>query len=99
MINNEFKVNSSDTCVYSKMYGAECILICLYVDDMLIFGTNMKLMKDTKLFLSSHFKMKDLGEAYIILGVKIRKNENSLSLSQSHYVEKILMKFIPSMFL
>ncbi|KAA0048262.1 hypothetical protein E5676_scaffold265G001310 [Cucumis melo var. makuwa] len=37
--------------------------------------------------------MKDLGEADIILGVKIRKNKTSLSLYQSHYVEKILRKF------
>ncbi|KAL0546106.1 hypothetical protein IC582_016011 [Cucumis melo] len=93
LINNGFKVNSSDTCVYSKVFGAYCILICLYVDDMLIFGTNMELITDTKLFLLAHFEMKDLGEADIILGVKIRKNKSSMSLCQSHYVEKILKKF------
>ncbi|KAL4032876.1 hypothetical protein IC575_005959 [Cucumis melo] len=60
---------------------------------MLIFGTNMELITETKLFLSSHFEMKDLGEADVILGVKIRKNKTSLSLCQSHYVEKILKKF------
>ena len=70
------------------MSRAKCILICLYVDDMLIFGTNMELIKDTKLSMSSHFEMKDLGEADIILSVKIRKNENSLSLSQSHSLRK-----------
>ena len=75
------------------MSGDECILICLYVDDMLIFGTNMDLIKDIKFFLSSHFEMKDLGEANIILGVIIRKNENDLSLYQSHYVENLLKKF------
>ncbi|KAL0546603.1 hypothetical protein IC582_016515 [Cucumis melo] len=75
------------------MVGADCILICLYVDDMLIFGTNMELIIDTKFFLSSHFEMKDLGEADVILGVKIRKNKTSLSLCQSHYVEEILKKF------
>ncbi|KAL0545984.1 hypothetical protein IC582_015888 [Cucumis melo] len=93
LINNRFKVNSSDTCVYSKVFGADCILICLYVDDMLIFGTNMVLITDTKLFLSSHFEMKDVGEANVILSVKIRKNKTSLSLCQSHYVEKMLKKF------
>ncbi|TYK08238.1 ty1-copia retrotransposon protein [Cucumis melo var. makuwa] len=34
-----------------------------------------------------------LEEADVILGVKIRKNKTSLSLCQSHYVEKILKKF------
>ncbi|TYK04654.1 ty1-copia retrotransposon protein [Cucumis melo var. makuwa] len=37
--------------------------------------------------------MKDLEEVDVILGVKIRKNKTSMSLCQSHYVEKILKKF------
>ncbi|KAL0370799.1 UNVERIFIED_CONTAM: Retrovirus-related Pol polyprotein from transposon TNT 1-94 [Sesamum angustifolium] len=37
--------------------------------------------------------MKDLGEADVILGVKIRKTENGFSLCQSYYIEKILKKF------
>ena len=57
----------------------------------------MELIKDTKLFMLLHFEMKDLGEASIILGVKIRKNENDLSFTQSHYVKKILRNLIPSM--
>ncbi|XP_074266326.1 uncharacterized protein LOC141588800 [Silene latifolia] len=28
--------NNSDSCVYSKMFGSDCVIICLYVDDMLI---------------------------------------------------------------
>ncbi|KAK3027014.1 hypothetical protein RJ639_041169 [Escallonia herrerae] len=36
--------------------------VCLYVDDILIFGTNMDEINETKEYLSSMFKMKDLGE-------------------------------------
>ncbi|KAL0348559.1 UNVERIFIED_CONTAM: Retrovirus-related Pol polyprotein from transposon TNT 1-94 [Sesamum angustifolium] len=43
--------------------------------------------------LESKFDMKDLGEADVILGVKIRKTENGFSLCQSHYIEKILKRF------
>ena len=53
LVNNDFKVNSSDTCVYSKLFGTECVIICLYVDDMLIFGTNIDVINNTKLLLSS----------------------------------------------
>ena len=31
------KVSSSDTCIYSKLFEAGCIIIYLYVDDILIF--------------------------------------------------------------
>ena len=93
LVSDGYIVNSSDTCVYSKLFGQECVIICLYVDDMLIFGTNVTVVEKTKLFLSSHFDMKDLGEADVILGVKMRKSDNGFSLCQSHYIEKILKKF------
>jgi len=73
LVSDGYVVNSSDTCVYFKLIGLECVIICLYVDDMLIFGTNVIVMNETKLFLSFHFDMKDLGEAGVILGVKMRK--------------------------
>ena len=60
---------------------------------MLIFGPDEKVMKNTKNFLSSKFDMKDLGEADLILGMKINKTAHGLALSQSHYVESIIKKF------
>ena len=61
LVDNDFVVNSSDTCVYSKMIGSDCVIICLYVDDMLLFGHNVNVINETKNFLSSKFEMKDLG--------------------------------------
>ena len=40
---------------------------------------------------SSYFE--DMGEADIILGIKIRKTNDCFSLCQSHYIEKVSMKF------
>ncbi|GKD52139.1 hypothetical protein Tco_1281115, partial [Tanacetum coccineum] len=42
-------------------------IIFLYVDDMLIFGTNKVQVDLTKEFLSSKFSIKDMGEANVIL--------------------------------
>ena len=39
--------------------------------------------------------MKDLGEADVILGIKLIKTKSGFSLSQSHYIEKELKKFNP----
>ncbi|GKE14652.1 retrovirus-related pol polyprotein from transposon TNT 1-94, partial [Tanacetum coccineum] len=93
LISNGFVVNASDTCVYSKVIASNCVIICLYVDDMLIFGTNINVVNETKTFLSSQFDMKDLGEVDVILGIKVRKTENGYSLCQSHYIEKVLKRF------
>ena len=43
----------------------------LFVDDILIFGTNLKVIEEVKSFLSQNFEMKDLGEADAILYIKL----------------------------
>jgi hypothetical protein len=43
------------------------VIFCLYVNDILIFGTNLNMIKEVKDFLSQNFEMKDLGEADVIL--------------------------------
>ena len=65
----------------------------LYVDDMLIISTHLEGISETKRYLSSNFKMKDLGEVDTILGIKVKRTGSQISLSQSHYIEKILTKF------
>ncbi|GKF06622.1 zinc finger, CCHC-type containing protein, partial [Tanacetum coccineum] len=44
-------------------------------------------------FLSSMFSMKDMGEADVILGIRIKHESNGISISQSYYIEKLLKKF------
>ncbi|GKC24690.1 zinc finger, CCHC-type containing protein, partial [Tanacetum coccineum] len=48
---------------------------------------------NTKKFLSSRFSMKDMGEADVILGIKIKRENKGIIITQSHYIEKILQKF------
>nr|GEV99943.1 zinc finger, CCHC-type [Tanacetum cinerariifolium] len=47
----------------------------------------------TKEFLSSKFSMKDIGEANVILGIRIKHERNGIAISQSYYIEKVLKKF------
>jgi hypothetical protein len=44
------------------------------VDDILLASSDVHLLLETKGFLSSHFDMKDLSEAYYVLGFKIHRD-------------------------
>ncbi|GJW02389.1 zinc finger, CCHC-type containing protein [Tanacetum coccineum] len=46
----------------------------------------------TKEFLSSRFSMKDMGEADVILGIRIKHESNGIAISQSYYIKKVLKK-------
>ena len=45
-----FSINEFDKCVYSKFEHRKGVIICLYVDDMLIFGTDLEEVEKTKFF-------------------------------------------------
>ena len=92
LVTNGYSINDVDKCIYNKYVDNTCVVIYLYVDDM-IFGTSLKVVCETKKFLGSKFDMKYLGKVEVILGIKITRTPNGLKLSQEHYVEKILRKF------
>ena len=60
------KVNK---CVYYKVRGIKSIVLCLYLDDILLFRTNIKIINETKSFLKENFEIKDMGVASVILGL------------------------------
>jgi hypothetical protein len=89
-----FVINEADTCVYYRYGGGESVMMCLYVDDILIFGSNLNVIEEVKNLLSSNFEMKDLGEADVILNIKLlREGDGGVTMLQSHYVEKVLSRF------
>ncbi|KAJ9556794.1 LOW QUALITY PROTEIN: hypothetical protein OSB04_011408 [Centaurea solstitialis] len=93
MLESGFKISERDKCVYMKDTAHGYVILCLYVDDMLIIDSDDKMIKSTKDMLKSKFDMKDMGLADVILGIKITRTQNGLVLSQTHYVDKILEKF------
>nr|GEX01469.1 zinc finger, CCHC-type [Tanacetum cinerariifolium] len=94
MFSSDFLLNQSDKCVYRKFDNSDKgVIICFYVYDMLIFETDQNQVDKTKKFLSSRFSMKNIGEADIILGIKIKRENKGIVITQSHYIEKIFKKF------
>ena len=64
-----FKENIIDQCIYLKFSGSKFIILVLYIDDILLASSDMELLHETKRFLSSKFDMKDLGNAFFVMGI------------------------------
>jgi hypothetical protein len=89
----DFSVNEADRCVYYRHGGGQGVILCLYVDDIMIFRTSLDVINEVKTFLCQSFDMKDMGDADVILNIKLIKGDNEITLTQSHYVEKVLSHF------
>nr|GEU91579.1 hypothetical protein [Tanacetum cinerariifolium] len=90
-----FTQNPDEPCVYLKSSGINVAFLILYVDNILLMGNNVTMLKEVTSWLCKCFSIKDLGEATYILGIKIIRDRSKrlIALSQSAYLEKILKKF------
>ena len=83
-------------CVYLKRKNdGSYIILLLYVDEMLVVGSNMQEINLLKRKFENSFAMKDLGAAKQILGMKITRDKKNckLTLSQNEYIQKVLKIF------
>jgi hypothetical protein len=87
--------NVVDQCIYLKVSGSRYIFLVLYVDNILLAANDNGLLFETKGMLSSHFDMKDLGEASYVLDIQILRDRTNgvLGLSQKTYIYRVLSRF------
>lgn len=87
MLSNGFEKNECDNCVYIKQTPQAYVIVCLYIDDVLIMVDSHKIIINTKKILTKYFEMKDLGVADVILGIN---TSEEIILFQPHYIKSIL---------
>ncbi|KAH9663756.1 retrovirus-related pol polyprotein from transposon RE1 [Citrus sinensis] len=68
------------------------ILILIYVDDILITGSDSDLLESFIAKLSKVFALKDLGLVTYFLGVEVCYTDNGMHLSQTKYIKDLLSK-------
>ncbi|KAK2398342.1 putative mitochondrial protein [Trifolium repens] len=71
----------------------EIIIICLYVDDLLITGSKTAEIDKVKDKLKREFEMSDLGELSFFLGMEFVKRKGGIVMHQQKYIGEILGKF------
>ena len=81
MMSRGFKINECDKCVYIKDTEHGYVIVCLYIDDMLVVSNDDKMIKSTNNMLNSRFDMKDMRLVDVILGIKIIRTSDGLMLS------------------
>ncbi|KAL0361330.1 UNVERIFIED_CONTAM: Retrovirus-related Pol polyprotein from transposon RE1 [Sesamum radiatum] len=91
----DFIKNEFDPCIYKKISGSSLAYLMLYVDDILLIGNDVKMLGDTKAWLSTKFSKKDLGEPFDIFRIKVYRDRSRkmLGFTQSTYIEKVLKRF------
>ena len=95
MISLNFERSPNEYCIYIKICKLCKIYILIYVDDLLIGGSDENEICKIKNILNQNFKMKDLGGIKNFLGMLITQNlsENKITINQTLFVKNILKNF------
>uniref|UniRef100_A0AAV1TG08 Integrase catalytic domain-containing protein n=1 Tax=Peronospora matthiolae TaxID=2874970 RepID=A0AAV1TG08_9STRA len=64
-----FEVSAFDPCLYIKVVDGHCVLVLVYVDDVLVTGSSLELIAQTKADLKTRFEMTDSGKCTFVLGI------------------------------
>lgn len=76
--------------VYTKKVGSEVLVVGVYVDDLLVTGTNISSIEHFKRQMHAEFDMSDLGRLAYYLGIEVEQKDDYIQLKQSSYAKKIL---------
>ncbi|KAI5346452.1 hypothetical protein L3X38_014331 [Prunus dulcis] len=88
-----FKISQSDPSLFVKHEGSDVIMLLLYVDDIILTGSNADLVQSVVDNLSSVFEMKDMGRLAYFLGLQIAyPASGGLFVSQTKYAKDLLHK-------
>ncbi|GBN27635.1 Retrovirus-related Pol polyprotein from transposon TNT 1-94, partial [Araneus ventricosus] len=83
---------ASDNCVFIKSDGQNMLLLCMHVDDLAIFCNNDEMYQDIVNSIKSVFEVHE-NKTSKFLGMEIVKHKIGISLSQSEYIESLLVKY------
>jgi hypothetical protein len=76
-----YKPLISDPCTYILHQGKDFVIITVWVDDLLLFGTLDELIEQTVAQLKVEWEITDLGEPVKIVGIKIALGDCSVTIS------------------
>eukprot|EP00253_Pinus_taeda_P001426 PITA_01426 len=83
----------SDNTVYTKKVGKSLIILVLYVDNLILTGSDPNLINHVKSSLKKQFEMTDLRHLHYFLGLQVLQSKQGISLSQSKYACNLLRHF------
>lgn len=91
LIRNNWERSKYDECVF--FHRGLCLIIAVYVDDLLIFGNKERDIQTFKDSIATTFRMTDLGRISYYLGMEFVLLSHGLLIHQKGFINQILNRY------
>ncbi|KAH9113192.1 hypothetical protein AeMF1_012581 [Aphanomyces euteiches] len=88
-----WQASPHDPCLYTKMVKGDVVVLCVYVDDFLLAAPTDDIADKLLNEMETKISLKRQGNTEFLLGVKIFRNGNRITLSQTAYISTVLKRF------
>ncbi|KAK3041222.1 hypothetical protein RJ639_028482 [Escallonia herrerae] len=85
-----FRQSTADYSLFTFTLGGSFVVVLVYVDDVIITGTDSDHICKLKNYLDTKFHIKNLGKLKYFLGIEVARSPAGIFLSQRKYVLDIL---------
>jgi hypothetical protein len=85
-----FTASLLDSSLFTLHSGSTHIFMLVYVDDIILTGTDDKLLHSIIAQLQQEFPLKDLGSLHFFLGIHVTRTDQGLHLCQAKYIADLL---------
>ena len=83
----------NDQAVYISNIKGDRILVGVYVDDLIVTGSNTQRIEEFKSSMKTEYDMTDFGLLNSYLGVEVIQSKSEIRLCQSNYALKVVKEF------
>jgi hypothetical protein len=88
-----FQKSLFEATLYVKKTNNDILIISLYVDELLVTGSNAQQVEEFKQKMIQVFEMTNLGLMIFFLRMEIKQGKNEIFIFQKKYAKEILRKF------
>jgi len=85
--------SDSDYSLFFRKTGTSLVFVAVYVDDIVLTGTDVGEISSLRCFLRDKFKIKDLGKLHYFLGLEILYKDTGVLISQRKFTIDLLKEF------
>ena len=93
LLDTGFSRCHSDNTVCTKKVGKSLIILVLYVDDLILAGSDPNHINHVNSNLKKKFEMIDLGNLHYFLALQVLQSKEGITLSKSKYDCDLLRHF------
>ena len=93
LVSLKFQPCRNDPCLFVRDSGDAKMYLCIWVDDVIYFGTNAKEVDVFSNVMKSKFRVSSMSELSWFLGMKVECVPGKICITQEKYIDNLLEQF------